>query len=339
MPTVILLDVSLSMSRLASPSSDHGMRLIDVATSSTINFLQRLSEQSKLEYTALVVFSSLYEVKVKFTRDYEALKKACNNVTTYDKTLLDAAFQAVEMLVMEEWGPFSPVDLILITDGQTGVGEGSLKDAFKTFSRNEKRFPVPFSFPCHFNTICLSNDARDKVHFENLIEMNNKKGDLYVPESLTVSGMAKCFDRILNTRYCKFETVLKCGHFQSGVLLFPPPLVTNSFSSINNLYKETSDAINFNKLKTGNSLNIIGFLDLQDFSHPSYFSRHLVTPIASEDDEHGESTGIITSIFSSSNRPKDIGFRPAFCVLLHGSLKTEKMGGVVQFRYAFTIFF
>lgn len=87
-------------------------------------------------------------------------------------------------------------------------------------------------------------------------------------------------------------------------------------------------------------MDIIGFLDLQDFAHPSFFSRHLVTPIVPDPEsptssggaDNHETTGVITSIFSG-NKPKDIGFRPSFCVLLHGSLKTEKMGGVVQFRW------
>lgn len=278
MPTVILLDVSLSMSRLASSSNDHGMKLIDIASSCLINFVEKMSEQAKLEYTALVIFSSLYEVKVRFTRDYEAIKKACNSVTTYDKTVFESAFQAVEMLVMEEWGPYTPVELILVTDGQTGVGEGSLKDLFNTTKQQDKsKFPVPFSFPCHFSIVTLSPSStlpsngvgnhdlttttRDtsKAHFEQLIEMNYKKGDLYVPETITVGGVSKCFNRILNTRYCVFETTLKCGHFQSGVTLFPPPMIQNSFSGLTNLYKHPNDTINFTKLKTGMTI-ILDFI-------------------------------------------------------------------------------
>lgn len=265
MPTVILLDVSLSMSRLASSSNDHGMKLIDIASSCLINFVEKMSEQAKLEYTALVVFSSLYEVKVRFTRDYEAIKKACNSVTTYDKTVFETAFQAVEMLVMEEWGPYTPIELIIVTDGQTGVGEGSLKDIFNnsTNKRQDKSFPVPFSFPCHFSIVSLSLSSQpnsgnhdlvkdsSKLHFEQLIEMNYKKGDLYIPDTITVGGVSKCFNRILNTRYCTFETTIKCGHFQSGVTLFPPPMIHNSFAGMTNLYKHPVDAINFTKLKTG----------------------------------------------------------------------------------------
>lgn len=269
MPTVILLDVSLSMSRFASSSSDHGMKLIDIASSCLINFVEKMSEQAKLEYTAFVIFSSLYEIKVRFTRDYEAIKKACNSVTTYDKTVFETAFQAVEMLVMEEWGPYTPVELILVTDGQTGVGEGSLKDLFNHNKRQSSttKFPVPFSFPCHFSIVSLASGnqpssvsnhdstaaTRDtsRAHFEHLIEMNYKKGDLYVPDTVSVGGVSKCFNRILNTRYCTFETTLKCGHFQSGVTLFPPPMIQNSFAGMTNLYKHPADSINFTKLKTG----------------------------------------------------------------------------------------
>ena len=331
MPTIILLDVSLSMARLASPLNENNqMKLIDLASSSVINFMDQLSQQAKLEYTALVVFSSLYEVKVKFTRDYEALKKACNTLTTYDKTVFETAFQAIEMLVIEEWGAFTPIELILLTDGHTGIGDGSLKEAFSGMDRrsSESKFPIPFSFPCHMNIICLSNDSKHRINLERLIELNYKKGDLYIPESMSISSINKCFQRLINTRYCQFEATLKCGHFQSEVVLFPPPMVQNSFSSVSNLYRHPSDAINLTKLKMNNQLNILGFLDLQDFAHPSFFSRHLVTPVVTDQAPNNGQESVVTSIFSG-NKPKEIGFQPSFCVLLHGSLKTEKMGGLV----------
>lgn len=333
MPTVVLLDVSLSMARCLFPGSNDNnkTRIIDVACSSIINFFDQLSQHAKLDYTSLVIFSSLYEVLVKFTRDFETLKKACNTVTTYDKTIFETAFQGVETLVMEEWGAFTPVELILVTDGHSGIGDGSLREVFNSIDNRKPdgKFPIPFSFPCHLSTICLSNEVKDKQYFEKLIELNYKKGDIYIPESLSTNSVSKCFTRLLNARYCKFEATLKCGHFQSDILLFPPPMIQNAFCSLTNLYKHPSDKINISKLKMNTLLKVIGFLDLQDFAHPPFFSRHLVTPVALDEAASQESSGVVSSIFSG-NKPKEIGFQPSFCVLLHGSLKMEKMGGIVQ---------
>lgn len=332
MPTVILLDVSLSMARSLSPGSNNGMKIIDAASSCLINFLDQLSCHAKLEYTAFVVFSSLYEVLVKFTREFEVLKKACNSVTTYDKTVFETAFQGIEMLVMEEWGSFTPIELVLVTDGCSGIGDGSLREAFNGIStRNpENRFPIPFSFPCHLNILCLSNDTRDKQYFEKLIDLNDKKGELFIPESLSLNAISKCFQRLLNTRYSKCEALLKCGHFQSQIVLFPPPLIHNTFASLSNAYKHPADVENFAKLKLKSTLKVLGFLDLQDFAHPPFFSRHLVTPVYSDEEANNQETnGVVSSIFSG-NKPKELGFQPSFCVLLHGSLKMEKMGGIVR---------
>lgn len=64
MPTVILLDVSLSMSRPV-PTSDatETHTRFTIATAAISTFLEYLSVHAKLEYVALVTFSSLYEGK------------------------------------------------------------------------------------------------------------------------------------------------------------------------------------------------------------------------------------------------------------------------------------
>lgn len=62
MPSVLLLDVSLSMSRPV-PSSDttESHTRHTIATAAINTFLDYLSVHAKLEYVALVTFSSAYE--------------------------------------------------------------------------------------------------------------------------------------------------------------------------------------------------------------------------------------------------------------------------------------
>lgn len=64
MPTVILLDVSLSMSRpLPNSDSTETHTRFTLATAAINTFLDYLCVHAKLEYVALVTFSSLCEGK------------------------------------------------------------------------------------------------------------------------------------------------------------------------------------------------------------------------------------------------------------------------------------
>ena len=322
MPTVILLDVSLSMSR--NVNNRDCTSLIDIAQSSLVYFFDQLSARCKLEHSCLVVYSSLYEVLVKFTRDYESLKTACSSLTTYDKTRIETALLGIEDLVTEEWGSFIPINLIVITDGLCGIGESSLQESLKSVNQRQKdaHFPIPFSFPCNLSIICLAthNELRtSKKYFEQLISMNYEKGELIIPDSLTDANVQKCFNRLLSLHYNKYEGTLKCGHFESQITLSPSPSFQNTFTQIVNLYRHPDDEAPIANLKLDTCLNIIGFLDLQSFSNPAYMSRHLVIPVQSDQNCTG-----------TSKNKDSISFQPSFCVLLHGSLKMEKMGGVVK---------
>ena len=67
MPTVILMDVSLSMSRpVPTPDTTETHTRHTIATVAVNTFLDYLSVHAKLEYVALVSFSSVYEGKVVY---------------------------------------------------------------------------------------------------------------------------------------------------------------------------------------------------------------------------------------------------------------------------------
>lgn len=76
MPTVLMLDVSLSMSRPV-PTSDttETHTRFTIATAAINTFLDYLCVHAKLEYVALVSFSSMYEGKTSlyFTKTYTVL--------------------------------------------------------------------------------------------------------------------------------------------------------------------------------------------------------------------------------------------------------------------------
>ena len=54
------------------------------------------------------MFSYLWEQLVPFTRNYESIKSALNNVEEYNKTCVEAALTGVSSVVTEEWNSVTP---------------------------------------------------------------------------------------------------------------------------------------------------------------------------------------------------------------------------------------
>lgn len=129
MPLAIVLDVSLSMSRIVnSPEEAEEYQRKHLAIHGINVLLDHLNAHSKLEFVSLVsqlipcikyvkeyssigqqvVFSSLYEILSSFTRDYDAVRAKLQNVEDRDKTCLEAALHGVSVLINEEWGQNTP---------------------------------------------------------------------------------------------------------------------------------------------------------------------------------------------------------------------------------------
>lgn len=51
-----------------------------------------------------MAFSSLYEERCPFTRDYNVIKGELKNIEDYDKTCIETAFHGVSQMVLGEWG-------------------------------------------------------------------------------------------------------------------------------------------------------------------------------------------------------------------------------------------
>lgn len=61
-----------------------------------------------------IVFSSLYEEKGPFTRDYGIIKAELQNIDDYDKTCIETALHGVNQLVLSEWGNNTPCQVSCI---------------------------------------------------------------------------------------------------------------------------------------------------------------------------------------------------------------------------------
>ena len=51
-----------------------------------------------------VIFSSLYQQVVPFTRDYNEIRTALGKLEEFNKTCVDVALSGVDQLLYDEWG-------------------------------------------------------------------------------------------------------------------------------------------------------------------------------------------------------------------------------------------
>ncbi|XP_033211888.1 integrator complex subunit 14 isoform X2 [Belonocnema kinseyi] len=268
-----------------------------------------------------VVFSSLYEVIVPFTRDYDHIRSLVQNIEECDKTCIETALHGVNNIIMSEWGNSTACQVILITDGNPGVGPMSLGDSLNSLniSRESNPFPLPFPFPGKLTVVCISGPQDPGLSmglplYQRLVELAGGDSMVLVPEGqLTKTTVNNCFKKLAETTYVPFQGYLKCGNVGSRILLSPPPIP----------YSKKNDFETLTALTIAKTIEICGFLNVADVGSPSAISRHLVLPLPTE--KTTSMQGISLEDESDNEDPGDDGKIPSFCVLLHGALKVEGM--------------
>ena len=151
MPTVILIDRSLSMRRPAS--RDHlGQTRHSLACRGLECFFDYMGLHFPLEYTCMLSFSSVCDVVVPFTRNYGQLKEKLGDIVVLDRTDLHTALVAMVEVMIAEWGVFAPCQAVLITDGSPGV---------KHQDSVHRRPSLNIPFPCQLHVLCIA--TRDEL--------------------------------------------------------------------------------------------------------------------------------------------------------------------------------
>lgn len=323
MPTVVLLDVSLSMMRNVQGSDHHDSNINKrhLAIRGLYSFFDYLSENCKLEFTALIAFSSLWEIVIRFTRDYDALKEGCLNVDTYDKTFIGNALNGVSNLVIEEWGCSVPVQLILVTDGNLG-GATTINEILtnRLGDDAENACTLPLPFPCTTHIVCVSTleetSSTNLKLMQDLCDVCGPGGGIFMLDSpASIHSAQEAFTRLTHEHYIPYNGVLTCGHLKSNITLYPPPPNNpkNSSTIRGSTGKENPPF--------PSEIKICGFLDACEVGNPPCVTRHLVIPTASAANFGNDAENGTTATDGKS---------PSFCVLLHGSLKVEKMIAFAQ---------
>ena len=109
--------------------------------------------------------------------------------------------------------------VILITDGSTGIGEGSLSHAFSTASLPQ------YGYRLHVACIADTKDptfSRSEPLYRRLVSEAAVSGEVFVPEgSLCEQSVQQMFLTICDKHYVPFTGTLHCGNLQCPVYVFP----------------------------------------------------------------------------------------------------------------------
>ncbi|EFN74464.1 UPF0464 protein C15orf44-like protein [Camponotus floridanus] len=246
MPTVIALDVSLSMRRpvLTNGTNDNlqnePLTRHHLAVHGINALLHYLQVNSKLEFVSLIVFSSLYEVICPFTRDYDSIRAKLQTIEEWDKTCIEGALHGINNVIMAEWGNATACQL----------------------------------YPIFIHFILLDPSLQAGLPlYQRLVDLAGGDSIVLVPESpLSKYSVAACFQKLAEANYVSFQGYLKCGHLGSRILLSPAPMP----------YTKKADFELVPDLVISKTIEICGFISVGDVGSPSSISRHLVLPLATE---------------------------------------------------------
>lgn len=267
MPTIIVLDVSLSMCKTVknlgtkdANSSGDSFEVKQLANVGIGVMLDYFAQNAQLEHTALVVFSSLWELKCPFTRHHESIKNGIYDLELYDKSNVVNAIRGLSSLKLQDWAQNGPVNIILITDGQlyhesmsnqTGEADNMSTSRLQDDSNDAPLTELEglFNFPCKIQVVCLTSPREFALKYsipfyKSLVSFvdssttdcpviigtnskNFKKSAIWIPESdsldISVESVEELFAKIAEHHYKPYHTTLSCGHLSSMIMLSPKP--------------------------------------------------------------------------------------------------------------------
>ncbi|KAF2880696.1 hypothetical protein ILUMI_25486 [Ignelater luminosus] len=275
------------------------------------------------KYILLIAFSSLYEEKCPFTRDYNAIKVELQKLDDFDKTCIETALHGVNQLVLSEWGNNTACQIILVTDGNTGVGPMTLGESFATLNHrtSSNPFPLPFAFPAKLHVVCIappddSSLIKSKSLYQRLVDISGYDGSVLIPDNLSENSVVSMFQKLAEDMYTSFRGVLKCGNLESRIVLSPAPVPYTKVTDFDCQTNVLSELI-----------EVCGFIPISDVGSPMAVSRHLILPATSNNKENIPLNAEID--LTTDDDSADEGKIPSFCVLLHGALKVENMAALV----------
>ena len=323
MPTIVLLDNSLSMRRRSS-IEDSSKQLLSVAVQGLDTFFSYMKRCFPLEHCALLTFSSTCETLSPFTRDYDELRQLLQDVSSQDRSDLTGSLYSMAELVVAEWGSFAPCQLVLVTDGKMSLSS----------NRPNKSLP----FPCNLHLVCFSQKSETQRLLSLCESLHLPPSSMtFLPTPLTESSVIDAFITIAETHFRPYTGILKCAHLQSIVSLSPSPSMAHKQSDYE--FVVGKNRIEFCGPKMHpfpEEMTVCGFLDTTAISAPAVLSRHFVLDATMTSESLSKLCEQLRddkdSPVEPSSRTNQLAEKPSFRVILHGSLKCESKLALVKLR-------
>lgn len=112
MPTLVLLDRSLSMNRpIHNNDDDSCTTRLSLAKEGLQTLFAYFETVFPSEYVSLVSFSSDCQLMYPFSKYHKEIREALDLVTSEDRTDLSSALHFVTDTVSKEWGMFVPIQV------------------------------------------------------------------------------------------------------------------------------------------------------------------------------------------------------------------------------------
>ena len=327
MPTIILVDTSLSMSR---PISDESFSRLTLAKEGLESLFSYFEQVFPLEYIGLMSFSSTCVLINPFTREHSELRESLKLISITDRTNFHSALVSLTDVVIKEWGVFVPIQVILITDG-----------LIANPSNEQECFCFPF--PCQLHVICIANEDED-TNIDKIAKFTGIDNSyIYTPSTLnkvTSESVRDCFLSLAKTVFYPYTGVLKCGHLQCDFSLSPSPRMTQTTLDIasqpNHRFTNPYAVKDFPC-----ELIICGFVDIGVLLAPAVYSKHFLIDAETTQDGLNKLLKTLqqeTEVNENGTDKTSINSKPSFRVLLHGSLKCEAKVALVQLRYVYVCY-
>lgn len=330
MPTLVLLDKSLSMKRPVS-NEEPSITRLSLAKDGIDTLFTYLETVFPSEYVGLMSFSSTCELVSPFTKDYNELREALETIAADDRTDFSSAMQFMTETVIKEWGVFAPIQAILVTDGLLGI----------SVACEQYCFP----FPCQFNVLFLTTKEEMSIpSLSNQLDLLSKAIEI-LPANVTFLSGSKlsldatreAFVQLTRNVFYPYNGTLKCGHLQCNFTLSPSPRMVHTTSGIatDPKHRFTNP---YNVVDFPTELNVCGFLEVNTTSAPAVYSKHFL--IDNEFTQRDVLDKLLKNLQSGNEEPSSVeeedeklSGKPSFRVLLHGSLKCEGKVAVIQLGY------
>ncbi|PRP83395.1 hypothetical protein PROFUN_09423 [Planoprotostelium fungivorum] len=309
MPTILILDSSLSCGRLCEPSGSIPSRRDNLESRKelmqrgVLHFLELLSGHGRqtadgsieLERTALMTFSSQGQLLIPFTTDYNRLKSALYDIPLEDRTAAEGGIErAIELCDREK----SECQLVIVTDGDHALsksipfGKNKRLHAIIVSSNEEERNTsteeMDVDIESSYVSVGQTNEPTPFSLTSLTTQNNGTHHRIYTNQAQPSSVLKSTFDHIIHRYYSPINISVHFGRLDCNYILLPVRDRTQLSQLFGGEVKlSITHSVHTDSVFRGDTrFSIIGFLPSKKIGGYPIVDRFMLVPT----EEHRENT-------------------------------------------------